>query len=87
MLNELDLRVYRYSEKLENLFKGLRGKEVGLLEENERLREELIRNEKKHIIICEKYAEERGSLFTKLRQIEDSGKMKDYKIVLGKRKD
>jgi hypothetical protein len=70
LMNEFILRVYKYSDRAENLLRDLRTKEVAILEDSAYLHSDYKRIEKKYSVAMEKFASEKGSLVGKLEELE-----------------
>jgi hypothetical protein len=70
LMDEFILRVYKYSDRAENLLRDLRTKEVAILEDSAYLHSDYKRIEKKYSVAMEKFASEKGSLVGKLEELE-----------------
>jgi hypothetical protein len=70
LLDEFILRVYKYSDRAENLLRDLRTKEVAILEDSSFLHNDYKRIEKKYSLAIEKFAAEKGSLLGKVEELE-----------------
>jgi hypothetical protein len=70
LMDEFILRVYKYSDRAENLLRDLRTKEVAILEDSAYLHSDYKRIEKKYSVAMEKFASEKGSLVGKVEELE-----------------
>ena len=70
MIEELEIRVMNYSNKLEGMIKNFRVRDLNMLDENGYLKNQLTIGEKKYFKEVQKYAEERGVLSTKVKEME-----------------
>lgn len=70
MIDELDIRVVHYSDRLEGMIRNFRSRELSILDENEYLKNQVAKREHKFVKEVEKFAEERGSIITKIKQLE-----------------
>jgi hypothetical protein len=70
LMDEFILRVYKYSDRAENLLRDLRTKEVAILEDSAYQHADYKRIEKKYSVAMEKFASEKGSLVGKVEELE-----------------
>jgi hypothetical protein len=70
LMDEFIMRVYKYSDRVENLLRDLRTKEVAILEDSAYLHSDYKRIEKKYSVAMEKFASDKGSLVGKVEELE-----------------